>query len=134
MANEGGERSAPSAEQIFNGHDDMSGGAQATRDDSSWIMRGLDWGAAGPGDLRLAPTEAERRDPFRIRTWRELINYINQVGFLPLFANEVPGFSVEDHVSNLFWLPCMQEKGPVDLFIAGRTIQSGLASRLGRCC
>ena len=51
-----------------------------------WIMHGMDWD-----------------DPFRIRTWRELINYINQVGFLPLFANEVPGFSVEDHVSNLFW-------------------------------
>ena len=24
----------------------------------------IDWGAAGPGDLRLAPTEAERRCPF----------------------------------------------------------------------
>ena len=78
-------------------------------------MRGLDWD-----------------DPFRIRTWRELINYINQVGFLPLFANEVPGFSVEDHVSNLFWLLCMQEKGPVDLFIAGRTIPSRIHGNGGR--
>ena len=49
-------------------------------------MRGLDW-----------------NDPLRIRTPRELINYINQVGFLPLFANEVSGFSAEEHVSPLYW-------------------------------
>ena len=60
-----------------------------------WIMHGMDW-----------------NDPFRIRTWRELINYINQVGFLPLFANEVPGFSVEDHVSNLFWWTDDPEQDP----------------------
>ena len=42
-------------------------------------------------------------DPYRIRNTEELIAYIDQVGFLPLFANEVPGFSVEDHVSPLFW-------------------------------
>ena len=39
-----------------------------------WIMKGLEWD-----------------NPYRIRTPEELINYINQVGFLPLFANEVPG-------------------------------------------
>ena len=49
-------------------------------------MRGMDW-----------------NDPLRIRTPRELINYINQVGFLPLFANEVSGFSAEEHVSPLYW-------------------------------
>ena len=80
-----------------------------------WIMHGMDWD-----------------DPFRIRTWRELINYINQVGFLPLFANEVPGFSVEDHVANLFWLPCMQEKGPGDLFIAGQMIRNRIHGNGGR--
>ena len=47
-----------------------------------WIMKGLDWD-----------------NPYRIRSWRELINWINEVGFLPLFANEVPGFSAEEHVS-----------------------------------
>lgn len=51
-----------------------------------WIMKGMDWD-----------------DPFRIRTVQELINYINQVGFLPLFANEAAGFSAEEHVSPLFW-------------------------------
>ncbi len=55
-------------------------------ENGEWIMRGLDWD-----------------NPYRIRTPDELINYINQVGFLPLFANEVPGFSAEEHVSPLFW-------------------------------
>ena len=43
-----------------------------------WIMKGLDWD-----------------NPYRIRSWRELINWINEVGFLPLFANEVPGFELK---------------------------------------
>ena len=60
-----------------------------------WIMKGMDW-----------------NDPFRIRTPRELINYINQVGFLPLFANEVPGFSAEEHVSPLFWWTGDPEQDP----------------------
>jgi hypothetical protein len=51
-----------------------------------WVMHGMDW-----------------EDPLRIRTPRELINYINQVGFLPLFGNEIPGFSVEDHVWQGGW-------------------------------
>ena len=51
-----------------------------------WIMKGLGW-----------------EDPYRIRSWRELISWINEVGFLPLFAGEVPGFSAEEHVSPLFW-------------------------------
>ena len=56
------------------------------KEDGQWYMRGLAWD-----------------DPYRVRTWQELVNYINEVGFLPLFANEVPGFSVEEHVSSLFW-------------------------------
>ena len=51
-------------------------------------------------------------NPYRIRSWRELINWINEVGFLPLFANEVPGFSVEEHVSPLFWWTGDQEQDP----------------------
>ena len=47
-----------------------------------WIMKGLGW-----------------NDPLRIRSPRELVDWINQVGFLPLFANEVPGFSAEEHVA-----------------------------------
>ena len=51
-----------------------------------WIMRGLDWD-----------------NPLRIRTPEELIRYIEQVGFLPLFANGAEGFSVEDHVYPYAW-------------------------------
>ena len=61
----------------------------------TWIMKGLDWD-----------------DPYRIRSWRELINWINEVGFLPLFANEVPGFSAEEHVSPLFWWTGDPEQDP----------------------
>ena len=60
-----------------------------------WILHGMAW-----------------EDPLRIRTWRELTNYINQVGFLPLFANEVPGFSAEEHVSPLFWWTGDPEQDP----------------------
>jgi len=55
-------------------------------ENGEWIMRGLAWD-----------------DPYRICTWRELVNWINEVGFLPLFGNEIKGFSVEEHVSPDFW-------------------------------
>lgn len=54
-------------------------------ENGEWIMRGLDWD-----------------DPSRIRSWEELIGWINEVGFLPLFKNEIPGFSVEEHTSDLY--------------------------------
>lgn len=56
------------------------------KENGDWIMHGLEW-----------------EDPYRIRTYRELISWINEVGFLPLFQNGVPGFSVEEHTSPLFW-------------------------------
>ena len=49
-------------------------------------MRGLSWD-----------------DPYRIRTWQELVRWINEVGFLPFFSNEVTGFSAEEHVAPDFW-------------------------------
>ena len=55
-------------------------------ENGEWIMRGMDW-----------------NDPYRIRTWHELTDWIDEIGFLPLFANEVTGFSAEEHVSPLFW-------------------------------
>ncbi len=63
--------------------------------DTTWIMQGADWD-----------------DPNRIRTWRELIEYVNRVGFLPLFKNEVLGFSAEEHVSSLFWWTEDPEQDP----------------------
>ncbi len=42
-------------------------------------------------------------DPGRIKTPEELIRYINEVGFLPLFKNEIDGFSVEEHTLAESW-------------------------------
>ena len=42
-------------------------------------------------------------DPACIRTVEELQSYIREIGFLPLFRNEIPGFSVEEHTSSLGW-------------------------------
>ena len=55
-------------------------------ENGEWIMKGLDWD-----------------DPFRIRTWQELVNWINEIGFLPLFGNEIEGFSAEEHTSPDYW-------------------------------
>lgn len=60
-----------------------------------WVMYGVDW-----------------NDPYRIRSYRELINWINEIGFLPLFKNEIEGFSVEEHVSNKFWWTGDPEQDP----------------------
>ena len=64
-------------------------------EDGAWIMRGLEWD-----------------DPYRIRTWQELVNWINEVGFLPLFANGVEGFSAEEHVSPDYWWTGIREEDP----------------------
>ncbi|MCR5733674.1 MAG: hypothetical protein K6G22_03610 [Lachnospiraceae bacterium] len=64
-------------------------------EDGVWIMRGLSW-----------------NDPYRIRTWKELINWINEIGFLPLFAGEVEGFSAEEHVSPDYWWTGIKDEDP----------------------
>lgn len=60
-----------------------------------WIMRGLSWD-----------------DPLRIRSWQELIRWIDEVGFLPLFKKEIDGFSVEEHTSELYWWSGEAEQDP----------------------
>ncbi len=60
-----------------------------------WFMKGMDWDNA-----------------YRIRSWRELTDWINEVGFLPFFANEVEGFSVEEHVSGNYWWTGVREEDP----------------------
>ena len=55
-------------------------------ENGEWIMRGLDWD-----------------DPGRIKSWQELAAWVDEVGFLPLFKNEAPGFSVEEHTASLGW-------------------------------
>ena len=42
-------------------------------------------------------------DPRCIHTVEQLASFIDEVGFLPLFKNEVPGFSVEEHTEAEFW-------------------------------
>lgn len=54
--------------------------------DGKWIMEGLD-----------------RNDDRRIKTSTELTDFINDFGFLPLFKNTVPGFSVEEMSAAQGW-------------------------------
>ena len=64
-------------------------------ENGQWIMRGLVW-----------------NDPYRIRTWQELVNWVDEVGFLPLFANIIEGFSAEEHVSPDYWWTGIREHDP----------------------
>ncbi|MCC8102322.1 MAG: hypothetical protein LIP11_08730 [Clostridiales bacterium] len=54
---------------------------------------------------------------FIIKTKEGLIEAIHQVGFLPVFQNSLPGFSVEDHVDPSIWFTdetgVWEWKGPV---------------------
>jgi hypothetical protein len=52
----------------------------------TWIMYGVD-----------------RDDPECIHTVDEAIAYINEIGFLPLFKNEIPGFSLEERTAPECW-------------------------------
>ena len=60
-------------------------------------------------------------DDFQIGSMQELMNLINEVGFVPFFQNEIEGFSIEEHIApgcwyndgdNGFW-PAWEWKGPV---------------------
>ena len=52
----------------------------------TWVMYGVDWD-----------------DPECIHTVDEAIEYINEIGFLPLFKNEIPGFSLEERTVPEYW-------------------------------
>ena len=60
-------------------------------------------------------------DDFTIGSREELIDLINETGFVPFFVNEIEGFSLEEHIGagcwyddgdNGFW-PAWEWKGPV---------------------
>ncbi len=51
-------------------------------------------------------------DPRRIRTWQELVERIDEVGFLPFFANDIEGFSAEEQVSPDYWWSGDPEEDP----------------------
>ena len=42
-------------------------------------------------------------DPLRLRTADDLASLIKKIGFLPLFSNEIPGFSVEERTLPQSW-------------------------------
>ncbi len=54
--------------------------------DGKWILEGLD-----------------RKDPSRIKTSKELSEAVREIGFLPLFKNHIPGFSVEERTVGEDW-------------------------------
>lgn len=60
-----------------------------------WIMYGVDW-----------------NDAECIHTVEEAIRYIDEVGFLPLFKNEIPGFSLEERTVPEYWWCDNPEKDP----------------------
>ncbi|MBO4846922.1 MAG: hypothetical protein J5525_11500 [Lachnospiraceae bacterium] len=60
-------------------------------------------------------------DDFKIGSMNELMEVIDELGFVPFFINEIEGFSIEDHIApgcwyndgdNGFW-PAWEWKGPV---------------------
>ena len=54
----------------------------------------------------------EEDDPYCIKSVEELTLYINEVGFLPLFRNEIPGFSVEERTVAKYWWSGNKERDP----------------------
>lgn len=55
---------------------------------------------------------------FLIRTERDMVEAVNVFGFVPLFENSIPGFSIEEHVAREAWFGSGQDgvwewKGPV---------------------
>lgn len=64
-------------------------------EDGKWIMYGVDWD-----------------DPECIHTVTEAIEYINDIGFLPLFRNDIPGFSLEERTVPEYWWCDNPDKDP----------------------
>ena len=55
-------------------------------ENGTWIMYGVSW-----------------NDPECLHSVDEAIDYINEVGFLPLFKNDIPGFSIEERTVPKYW-------------------------------
>ena len=60
-----------------------------------WIMNGL-----------------KESDPACIHTVDELCAYIEKVGFMPLFKNDIQGFSVEEHTEARYWWSGNEARDP----------------------
>lgn len=67
-------------------------------------------------------------DQHRIRSPKELVKMINEMGFLPLFSSDVKGFSVEEHVAADFWWTGDKEHDPWEwreIITAGHEVAYG---------
>lgn len=64
-------------------------------ENGTWIMHGL-----------------PASDPDCIRSPEQLADYLDEVGFLPLFRNEIPGFSVEEHTQSAWWWSGDERRDP----------------------
>ncbi len=51
-------------------------------------------------------------DPARLRDWHDLVSAVDRMGFLPLFANRINGFSVEEMTARRFWWSDEREQDP----------------------
>ena len=51
-------------------------------------------------------------DPECIHTVEQAMEYINEIGFLPLFKNEIPGFSLEERTVPEYWWSGDIERDP----------------------
>ena len=54
----------------------------------------------------------DRNSPECVHTTEELVKLIDQIGFLPLFSNTVPGFSAEEHTASVTWWTGDPESDP----------------------
>ena len=52
-------------------------------ENGEWVIDGMAWD-----------------DSYRIRSYRELISRIKEIGFLPLLKNEIDDFFVEEHIAD----------------------------------
>ena len=64
-------------------------------EDGHWYLKGLDW-----------------RNPGCIHSVEELEKCIEEVGFLPFFANEIEGFSVEEKTDPKYWFSENEKRDP----------------------
>ena len=64
-------------------------------EEERWVMHGL-----------------SADDPNCIKSAEQLQEYIEKIGFLPLFRNEIPGFSVEEHTAADSWWSEDPERDP----------------------
>ena len=64
-------------------------------ENGTWIIRGV-----------------PASDPSCIHSVTQLEDFIDEVGFLPLFKNAIPGFSVEEYTQPLFWWSGDRERDP----------------------